>query len=302
MDKIGMVVNYFWSAPSRNGHRVITSTTRLALLLLKENPIVGNVVLVDGSPLSDRVMREACRELDVNYLHAGRELALAEGYNLGWQSLSETYIGLMANDILPHPPATMEILYEWIKRPDIGCVFPYLTEGRKHTQHVDFFSRSRQTCEPASMTLNLNVFKRSVLEEIGGVDEGYNVGFYDPILLIKTRQLGFRVVMVGGTRAIHVFELTKYLGGSALTNDLYERDKKKWFEQYEKYASEDGIGKLKLWPWPCSTSLPAMISWWIAYHLPSARARNWLFDYIMWAEPYFTKYPAQYGKKKMFSL
>ncbi len=34
-----------------------------------------------------------------------------------------------------------------------------------------FLRHTMATCEPASMTLNLNIFDRTVLEKAGGVDE-----------------------------------------------------------------------------------------------------------------------------------
>jgi hypothetical protein len=79
------------------------------------------------------------------------------------------------------------------------------------------------------------------------------------------------------------------------------QDRKKWFAEYKEYAAEDGIGKLKFWPWPCSTSLAAMICWWISHNFPSVKARRRLLDYTMWIEPYLTKYPARYGRKRIFS-
>jgi hypothetical protein len=301
MNKIGMVVNYYWNSTSEPGRQLVTLTTQTALTMLKLNPIVGSVVLVDGSPRSDPKIRNLCLGLSVNYLHAGRELSLPEGYNVGWQSLSEDYVGLMANDILPHPPDTMRRLLYWIRRPGVGCVFPYLTSGSNYTQRFGFFRRGDQTSEPASMTLNLNVFRRSVLEEVGGVDEGYRVGYYDPILLIKIRRLGFRVILVGKAHAIHCDKLTKKLGGSTLGRESYRKDTLRWASEYPKYFADDGIGHLNFWPWPCATTLPAMMLWWFSHKFPFKRWRYRLFRLSMWLEPYLTKYPARYGTRKFFS-
>ena len=152
----------------------------------------------------------------MRYIHAGRELGLAESYNIGWRATSSPYVCLMANDILPFPLETVDRLLEVIQAPDVGCVFPYLTDGL-YTQHTGFSDfRSRFTCEPASMTLNLNMFRRSVLEAVGGVDERFAVGYYDPLLLMGVRRQGYRAVLVGGTKAIHFDQLTKQLGGSTL--------------------------------------------------------------------------------------
>ena len=124
----------------------------------------------------------------------------------------------MANDVIPHPVGTMEILLDWISRPDVGCVFPYFSSNRgvgDEVQRVGFSSRGGIACEPSTMTLSLNLFKRQVLEQICGLDENYLFGFAEPILLIKIRSLGFRAVMAGGTHASHYDQLTKLLGARA---------------------------------------------------------------------------------------
>jgi GT2 family glycosyltransferase len=271
-------------------------------LFLRKNPVVGNIVLADGSPEADPLMEDACRKLEVQYLHAGRRLSLAEGYNTGWRSLSEPYVGLMQNDILPHPPDTMAMLLEHIKLPDVGCAFPYLTDPADYTQHIEFFRRSSRTCEPANMQLNLNIFKRHVLEEAGGVDEGYTTAFYDPILLIKIRQLGYRVVLVGGAKAIHVDQLTKKLGGSSFTYEPWKKDAQRWSEEYPQFAtSDEKLETVNFCSWPLSTSLKAAILWRICFNFPSKSLRYKLWRLFMWLEPFFTGYPAKYGKTKMFS-
>jgi len=297
--QIGMVVNYYWPSKSQEGYQIITSTTQLALLFLRENPVVGNVVLVDGSPEADGLMKEKCEKLDVRYLHTGRRLTLAEGYNVGWRSLSEQYVGLMQNDILPHPRETLNLLLEWIKRPDVGCVFPYLTDPANYVQHIEIPVRSMRTCEPANMQLNLNIFKRSLLEKVGGVDEGYMTSFYDPILVIKIRRLGYRAVLVGGAKAIHVDQLTKKLGGSSLTFDRWNMDVEKWRKEYSRYSTSDiYLECMRYSTWPLATTFSASILWRICYAFPFAKIRFRLWRYMMWMEPYLTKYPARYGMKR----
>lgn len=302
MDRVDIVVAYYWNSSRANGQPVIALTTQLSLLLLRETPAVGKVVLVDGSPRADASIRDMCVRLQVEYLHFGRELSLPEAYNLGWRSLSGPYVGLMANDVLPYPLETMELLLRWIKAPDVGCVFPYLSDGILYTQHLAFSDgRTQRTCEPASMTLNLNIFKRSALEDVGGVDEGFLAGYYDPILLIKIRKLGLRVILVGGAKMIHYDQLTKRIGGSTLISDVYAKDTEKWFREYTSYAAADGIGNLLFWRWPCATTLRAMLFWWASHHFPVKRLRRTLLKLGMWIEPYLTEYPARYGNRKMFS-
>ena len=70
--------------------------------------------------------------------------------------------------------------------------------GGDETQRLGFSRRGEITCEPATFALNLNLFKKSVLEAIGGLNENYLASFSEPILTVKIRNLGYRVVMLGG--------------------------------------------------------------------------------------------------------
>lgn len=263
------------------------------------SPCVGTIVVVDGSPESDVAMKAACGTIGVRYDHAGHRISYVDGYNRGWRSLEEPYIALMANDILPHPPA-LERLLDWVKRPDVGCTFPYMCSFRLYadeTQAPGFLKRGRVTCEPGSMTLNLNLFKRDVLEKIGGLDRNYLHGFNEPILLIKIRTLGYRAVMVGGTRVFHYEKLTKVLGQSTLITPEYETDTERWFEEYPHHASRKGIACLDLRRSPFATTATAKCLWWLGYAVPNAKFRMKVLAVILWLEPFFTRYPARHGGK-----
>ena len=72
-------------------------------------------------------------------------------------------------------------------------MFPYMNTNRMRnleTQMPGFLLRGSQTCEPSNMTLNLNIFKRTILEEINGLDESYLYGYQEPILILKIRSMG----------------------------------------------------------------------------------------------------------------
>jgi GT2 family glycosyltransferase len=305
--KVGLVVNYYWPSPSQNGYQIITSVTQLGLMLLRKNHVVGSIVLVDGSPEMDESMRDFCQNLDVNYLHAGRKLGLAEGYNLGWRSLPEQYIGLMANDILPYPSETLQHLYDWIKLDNVGCVFPCLTDFHDcdyPPQLSRFFNKFRIPCEPAVMTLNLNLFKQSVLEEVGGVDEGYLAGFYDPVLVMKIRRAGYRVIQLGDVNVVHLNHLTKTLGGSGLTQEKWKIDHDKFIRENCGYFSQYGIHEMSFWRWPFATSRLASLGWWFVQQFPSyprLPVISSLEKIMMWIEPLLTRYPTKYGNKEMCS-
>jgi hypothetical protein len=303
MEKTGIVVNYFRSEPPVSRLNPLTLTTELSLVMLKENNCIGTIVLVDGSSKPDEKIRASCQDLDIQYLHDGKELSIPEAYNLGWKSLHEPYIGLMANDMLPYDDKTIPRLISYLEKPDIGCVLPYISKGDWPIQNWRFFPDLEKTCEPSFILLNMLLFKRVVLEQIGGVDEGYKSGYYDPILLIKTRRLGYRVVLIRKTKVVHLEKLTKNMGESNIKRSIGKIDHERFMVNYPEYYFEpfhansmmDVIWPYKFWKWPFSTTTSIRILWWFTRHIPFQGLRKFLTMMVIFIEPLFTRYPAKYG-------
>ena len=158
MKNIDFIVNYYWRP---NYPETIRLSAWLAIQSLKIVDIVGDILLVDGSLEGDNEIRLICEKEKIMYVHKGKELRFAEGYNC-WKMLSSQYIGLMASDIIVNPIAIQK-LYKVITVERVGCVFPYLDRCDYQGQ-IYSYVRKAKTCEPTFMTLNLNIFKREVLE------------------------------------------------------------------------------------------------------------------------------------------
>ena len=298
-DKVGLVVNYFTRFGDEDARRLLVATTSTALRLVRRSPRIGQILLVDGSERPDPDMRRACEEIGVDYRHYGMRLSYVAAYNRGWRELTEPYVALMANDILVHPPWTIDRLADWIARPDVGCVFPYMASTRRggdETQRLGFFRRGRLTCEPTTMTLNLNLFKREVLEAIGGLDENYLYGFAEPILLLKIRPLGYRAVLVGGTQVHHLDQLTKTLDETTLTYPMLEADRERWVREHPSHASDRGLANIDPARWPFATNRRIAVVWSLTQRLSSDRLRRLATAFVLWLEPALTRYPS--GSRK----
>jgi GT2 family glycosyltransferase len=287
MSDVGMAVNYYWKS---NFSASTQSCAALALRMLRENAGVGTIVLVDGSPEPDPWIQSACGHCDVTYHHAGRELGFAEGYNTGWRLLKEPVVGLMASDIFP-PRSTISTLAKCLEAPDVGCVFPYLSFCDYPAQ-VAPLVKAAVTCEPSAMTLNLNLFKRNVLEQVGGVDERYTGAYNDLILMMRIRRAGHRVVQVGGTYVNHLGQITISQG----TTYKREGDRVRFQEEYPELHAKHGKWKVKHWVWPLSTNPRAARWWWLSQNIPSSRLRSALERATLAREPLLTRYPAPWGK------
>lgn len=293
---LGMAVNHYWNSPDEAGRAVTVTATELGLRLLRGSPVVGSITLVDGSPQPDARLARVCEDVGATYVHTGREIGLADGYNIGWQSLPEPYVGLMANDVIPCPLPSIERLLETVQQPGVGLAFPYLTQCDYEPQlaRLDVFGRRTMvTCEPASMTLNLCVLPRDVLERVGGIDNTYATGFYDPILVMKVRELGYRAVQVGGTWVVHLDRLTKQLGGSTLTSTVHAGDRDQFFREYPQLRAEHGIWGIRFWKWPMATTRRSSLLWWMSQRLPSPRARHLAERAAIFLEPLATRFPLE---------
>lgn len=265
-DNLGIVVNYFWKESFPESFHL---STLVSLTCLLEAGLRENVVLVDGSPVPDPFIRSQCERMGIACLQSQNNLNFADGYNLGIKHLKSEYIGLMANDIFPSRDVFIK-LFDWVSRPDVGCAFPYLSTGDYPGQIAAFVSKPL-TCEPTFMTLNLNLFKRSVLEEIGGLDRDFSGGYNDVDLLVKIRKLGYRVVLVGDTNAIHLGRMTISQGSNY---KISARDHDLFVKKYPALAAKHGKWGYKHWVKPFAVNKRIAFLWWLCQHTPSTRLRN----------------------------
>lgn len=295
-ETLGIVVNYYCNDNFGPARDILVDATTLSLRLLRSNNDIRDIILVNGSNVPDKKLEEICKNIDVIYYQTSKIIGYAEAYNIGWKKLENKYIGLMANDIVPNPPSTISILLDAIKIPDVGCAFPYMETPRfdhVEVQKTSYFNRHNITCEPSSMTLNLNLFKRETLESIGGITEKYKFGFSEPILINQIRSLNQRCLLVGGARVYHYDQLTKLLGASSLEGKDWAEDWNRFRSEYPDFASERGIAALNFSASPLSVNRRARFLWTLAYKYPSSRVRARLFKWIMWAEPWLTRYKGE---------
>ncbi|MGI6740043.1 MAG: glycosyltransferase family 2 protein [Brevefilum sp.] len=278
---IGVVVNYFW-LPTYP--KTVQLTTWSALLSLHECELIKKVVVVDGSPEPDPFIADITNQLGYETLSYRNNLSFAEGFNTGINYLDNEYICLMANDVFPTKDF-FEKCFHWIAKPDVGCVFPYLSFSDYPVQ-MPFFVRKPVTCEPTSMTLNVNIFKSKVLKAIGGINEMYTGAYNDVVALMEIRKLGYRVVLVGGTKVNHIGKMTISQG----TNYILDgRDYLLFQKNHPNYVTKHGKWKLTRWKAPFSVNKKIALFWWVCQNVPSTRLRKLLEWFTLWLEPELTK-------------
>lgn len=280
-ENVGVVVNYYWKSSFPTSSRF---STLVSLLSLLEAGFKENIILVDGSPIHDPFIEEHCENLGIRSIHTDSNLTFAEGYNLGIEHSKGEYICLMANDIYPTRDA-FEKLYKWISLPDVGCVFPYLSSS-DYPGQIPSFVRKPITCEPTCMTLNINLFRRSVLEEIGGLDVDFSGGYNDIVTLTSIRSLGYKVILVGDTNVTHLGRMTISHGSNYV---ISKNDYEIFINKFPHLQAKHGKWGYKHWVKPFAMNKKVALSWWLCQNIPSTRVRKYLEREIIRLEPELTK-------------
>jgi GT2 family glycosyltransferase len=231
--KFGVVVNYF----SKKTHPIsVKYSAKFALSLLKNCPEVSEIVLSDGSAEQDDELSCFCDSLEIKYVHSGKMMSFAEGYNYGVEHLTEDWIATMASDIYV-TPTTFTAIMQFItenEKLNVGCLIPYLSKSDLPTQQfsTSFFSRD---CFAPGMTFNLNIFKKNVFEELGGMTREYSGNFNDFEMWLKLKEIGLGVYLVGNSYAMHYGQLTLTYGSN--TNAIKDREQ---FYKKHPYLLEEG--------------------------------------------------------------
>lgn len=181
--------------------------------LSARDPLVREVLLVDGSLHPDLRLQRYVEQIGVRYLHAGSRLSFAEGYNFGLSHASQEWVVLCASDVFPALDCYRRFadFLASVSPDTVGCLIPRLTTSDLPYQKSRLFER--RTCTVPVMTLNFNVFRRAYLSAIGGVPTEYSGNYNDIELSVRIRRDGRHIFMLP-VRCVHYGSLTLRSGGS----------------------------------------------------------------------------------------
>lgn len=209
--------------------------------LLLNCPEVSAVVLVDGSVEPSKTFETFCATHSVEYVHTGKAMSFAEAYNAGVARLNTDWIALMASDVYVLP-GTFAAFKQFIEdNPDlsVGCLIPYLSQSDFRPQE-GLPNRDRTNALVPVMTINLNVFRRGVYIEMGGLSEKYSGNYNDVDMAVRLRDKGLSIYLVDAY-AHHYGSLTLRYG----TNTRLEQDKETFFSQRPDLLSPHGWWALR---------------------------------------------------------
>lgn len=213
-----------------------------AVSLLLNCPEVSTIVLVDGSAQPSGVLASFCADHGISYLHAGRPLSFAEAYNAAAAQLTDEWIALMASDVyvLPDTFAAFKRFIEANPDLPIGCLIPYLSQSDFRPQE-GLVGRPRVACRVPTMTMNLNVFRRTVYADVGGLSESYSGNFNDVDLAIRLKERGLETLLIDAY-AHHYGSLTLKYG----SNTSYAKDSAAFFAQRPELEHPRGLWSMRL--------------------------------------------------------
>jgi GT2 family glycosyltransferase len=217
----------------------------------------GEVILSDGSGVKDIRLQEDSARMGFRYVWSNEVLGFGAGYNQGIKAISDLrftiydlrladnrqssatsgsdgvaivnrkseIVCLSANDIFVSPDCLDKMLAVFEGRENVGCVIPYLSQSDLMVQNDWVYKKTR---EVDCMTLNVNLFKKSLLVDIGFVPEYLSGAFNDIVMAGELKQLNKKIFLCDAGKIYHHAKST--VGVQSLFN--FERDKKVFYERH----------------------------------------------------------------------
>ena len=204
---------------------------------LQENPYAGNfeVVVVDNNSSDDTVETVKSNFPDVVIIDNDKNLGFAAGNNKGFEIAKGQYILLLNPDTIVHSAALDTLIMFMDDNPDVGACGPrLLNEDGTIQGSVRRFPTFRASLYRHTIFKPLGIFKKqyrkwlmkdfdhdeqmdvdqlmgacllvrkSVLDEVGGLDEDFFMYYEEVDLCYRIRKAGWRIVFTPESEVTHL--------------------------------------------------------------------------------------------------
>lgn len=277
-----VVINHYagaGSAPHLAGASIFSAS------LSRRDPLVSEVLLVDGSPAPDPKLQQFVEEMGCRYLHSGRRLSFAEGYNYGASHATQDWVVLCASDVFPSLDcySAISTFIAGVDAATVGCIIPRLTSSDLPYQKSRLFAQ--RACVVPIMTLNFNVMNRRYLESIGGVPTAFSGNYNDIGLCIRIHEDAKQIYMLP-VRCVHYGSLTLQSGVSNVSAD---RDRQTFAAQYPQLVDPGSIWDLKVGALMKPGLVPLLLR--LSKATPSRHARSIVARWILRLVPLLSPLP-----------
>ncbi len=197
--------------------------TRLCLEALRRFtawPNLEILVVDNASPdgAGDVARRIAAADTRVRVLGNPRNRGFAAAANQGVEAADGPLIALLNHDVAVSPGWEVPLLQHLLRHPEVGLAGPATNaagnEARLQVKYLTFsdflrFTETRATLASRPLPLpELGFFcvvvRRRVWEELGGLDEGYGLGYFeDADFCRRARARGWRLACLGSSFVHH---------------------------------------------------------------------------------------------------
>ena len=202
-------------------------------------------IIVVGGGTGDGTSAWAGAQTDVRFIRETRREGATRAYNKGFRAAVGRYVMWLNDDSYPLPGA-VEAAVAMIERPDladVGMVAFYHNLDREWNRidSIDYQGTTYSLYNVrGTVYANFGFLRRSLLEQVGYLDERYYFCAWDPDRSLKVqREAGLRVIGCRGARVQHedLIDERKQADG-----DVIEADNARLFAKWalpEKFSYPD---------------------------------------------------------------
>lgn len=202
------------------------------------------VIVVDNGSRDDSVAAARQEMPDVRLIERDEALGFAAAVNLGIGAARGRYIAVLNNDAEPEPEWLEELLRVFEATPDVGFLASAVLR-RDQPEIVDSFgdgltggcfpfqigngvgaaaALSAQPVEVLGAPATAAIYRRELLDDVGGFDEDFETYLEDLDLSLRAQLRGWRCLAVPAARVLHCGHLSTGGVGNAAVVRLLARN------------------------------------------------------------------------------
>ena len=214
------------------------------------------MIVVDGYDVSDKVV-EAIASDDLRLVRCADPFNFAQRINLGVAQAQGEFILLLNDDVEVLTPDWIESMLEFAQQPDIGAVGAKLLYPNGTLQHIGvmvlggnpghafhqvagdhpgYFLSNLVNRNYLAVTAACLMMRRSLYEELGGMDEAFPLNYNDVDLCLKAHQAGYRQVATPYAQLLHYESASRQPG---LQPQEWQTLNNKWQAYFEQLKHND---------------------------------------------------------------
>lgn len=209
------------------------------------------IVVVDGGDISAAVL-EAIQPFQAQVVHCREPFNFSQRINRGVAQSTGEMVLLLNDDVEVRTPDWLESMLEFAQQPAIGAVGAKLLYPDGNLQHIGvmvlngnpghafhnvpsdhpgYFRSNQVNRNYWVVTGACLMMRRSVFDQLGGMDETFPLNYNDVDLCLKAHQAGYRNVVTPFAELIHYESATRPKG---LQPKEWERLNQKWQSYFQK--------------------------------------------------------------------